>query len=190
MSAAATRSRNGLLGEVIRETPGGERMLACIQCGTCGGSCPNGAEMDHTPRRIIRMINAGQREKVLASNTMWQCVSCYTCTSRCPHEIPVTDIMYSLKRIALREGKAAGGGDAPALARAFTHYVDKYGRSFEMGLATRYHLLNRPLAAMRMGGMGMAMFKRGRMALTPSKIKNIGQLQAIINKARQLGGAS
>ena len=120
---------------------------------------------------------------------MWFCVSCYLCTSRCPHNIPVTDVMYTLKRMAIREGKVKDS-DAPALAKAFTHYVDKYGRSFEMGLATRYHLLNRPLAAMKMGGMGMSMFKRGRMALTPSKIRNITQLQAIINKARELGGAS
>jgi heterodisulfide reductase subunit C len=175
--------------EVIEETPGGHRLRDCIQCGTCGGSCPSGAEMDYTPRKMIALVNAGRREEALSANTMWSCVSCYSCTSRCPHNIPVTDIMYTLKRMAIREGRVKDN-DGPALARAFTHYVDKYGRSFEMGLATRYHLLNRPFAAMKMGGMGMAMFLRGRMAFTPSKIRNIGQLQAIINKARELGGAS
>ena len=64
--------------------------------------------------------------------------------------------------------------------------MDKYGRSFEFGLATSYHLLNRPLAAMRMGGMGLRMFTRGRMALRPTKIKNLDQLQAIIRKAKEL----
>jgi hypothetical protein len=39
---------------------------------------------------------------------------------------------------------------------------------------------------MKMGPMGLAMFRRGRMALTPTKIKNIGQLQAIIRKAKEL----
>ena len=52
--------------------------------------------------------------------------------------------------------------DAPALAKAFTDFVDRYGRSFELGLATSYHLLNRPLQAMKMGPMGFAMFKRAR----------------------------
>ena len=55
--------------------------------------------------------------------------------------------------------------DAPALARTFTDFVDKYGRSFEFGLATGYHLLHRPLAMMKMGPMGMQMFTKGRMAL-------------------------
>jgi heterodisulfide reductase subunit C len=182
---AATEFRE----EVMAETPNGHRLEHCIQCGTCGGSCPNGAEMEYTPRGLFALLLAGQREKVLTANTMWQCVSCYFCTSRCPQNIPITDIMYTLKRISMREGKAYDP-DAPALARAFTYYVDKYGRSFEMGLATRYHLLQRPMSAMKMGGMGMAMFKRGRMALSPTKIKGIGQLQAIIKRARELGGAS
>lgn len=186
MSTAETLD---LLEEVVAETPNGERLKNCLQCGTCGGSCPNGAEMDYTPRAIFALLNAGERAKVLQANTMWQCVSCYFCISRCPKNIPITDIMYSLKRIAIRDG-AAKDTDAPALAKAFTHYVDKYGRAFEFGLASRYHLLNRPIAAMKMGGLGLSMFKRGRMALTPTKIRQIGQLQAIINKAKELGGAA
>jgi hypothetical protein len=41
-----------------------------------------------------------------------------------------------------------------------------------------------------MGPLGLSMFTRGRMALVPKKIKGIEQLQAIIHKARQLGGRS
>ena len=41
-----------------------------------------------------------------------------------------------------------------------------------------------------MGPLGLSMFTRGRMSLVPKKIKNIEQLQAIIKKARELGGAS
>jgi heterodisulfide reductase subunit C len=186
---SASLNKNRFVDEVMAETPNGHRLAHCIQCGTCGGSCPNGAEMDYTPRGIFNLITAGHREEVLKSNTMWQCVSCYFCMARCPHEIPITDIMYTLKRMAIREGYGQNS-DAPALAKAFTYFVDKYGRSFEFGLGTRYHLLNRPVAAMKMGGMGMSLFKRGRMALSPSKIRQVDQLQAIINKARQLGGAS
>jgi heterodisulfide reductase subunit C len=175
------------LNEVIGEVPGGERIVHCLQCGSCGGSCPNGAEMDYTPRTIFAMINGDQREAVLKANTMWVCVSCYFCTTRCPQNIPITDIMYALKRIAIREGMAKET-DAPALARTFTNFLDKYGRSFEFGLASRYYLFNKPLAALKMGGLGLKMFTRGRMALTPSKIRQVDQLQAIINKARELGG--
>jgi len=176
------------LDDVVKETPGGERITHCMQCGSCGGSCPNGPEMDHTPRELIALIRAGQRERVLASNTMWCCVSCYACTSRCPQDIPVTDIMYALKRMSLREGLAKT--DAPALARTFTGLLDKYGRSFEFGLASRFYLFNRPLAMLKMGPLGLSMFTRGRMALIPTKIRQLDQLQLIIRKARELGASS
>jgi len=186
MGTAATP--NEFLNQVIDATPGGERLSCCIQCGTCGGSCPSGAEMQATPRHVFALIHAGMRDAVLAMNTMWKCVSCYLCTSRCPQNIPITDVMYTLKRMAVREGLARDT-DAPALARTFTGYVDRYGRSFEFGLASRFYLMHRPASALRMGPLGLSMFKHGRMSLRPTKIRGIEQLQTIIRKAKELGGA-
>jgi heterodisulfide reductase subunit C len=187
MTAHVARSRGEFLDQVIEATPGGERLTHCLQCGSCGGSCPSGPDMDYTPRGIFALMNAGERDRVLLANTMWACVSCYFCTTRCPQNIPITDIMYSLKRIAIAEGRYKNT-DAPALAKTFTDFVDKYGRSFEFGLATRYHLLNRPLRMLAMGPMGAQMFMKGRMSLVPTKIRQIDQLQAIIKKAKELSG--
>ena len=189
MTAHVAHSRGAFLEEVIEATPGGEQLVHCLQCGSCGGSCPSGADMEFTPRTLFAMITAGQRERVLSANTMWACVSCYFCTTRCPQKVPITDIMYTLKRLSIAE-RLYHKTDAPALARAFTDYVDKYGRSFEFGLATSYHLLRRPLRMMQMGPMGMQMFTRGRMALLPTKIRQLGQLQAIIRKAKELGAST
>lgn len=174
------------LEEIIADAPGGERIVHCLQCGSCSGSCPNGADMDYTPRAIFALMNAGERDKVLTSNTMWCCVSCYACTSRCPQSIPITDIMYALKRRAIRENKATDT-DAPALAKTFTNLLDRYGRSFELGLASRYYLFNKPLSMLKMGPLGLSMFTKGRMSLVPTKIRQIDQLQAIIQKAKELG---
>ena len=182
-------AQNGFARQVMKETPRGERLAVCLQCGTCGGSCPNGAEMEYTPRTLFGMIQAGERKRVLSANTMWQCVSCYLCTSRCPQEIPVTDLLYTLKRLAIREGHASNP-DAVALAKTFTAYVDRYGRAFEAGLATRYHLVHRPIAAMRLTGLGLSMIQHGRIALRPKKIREREQLQSVIQKARELGGVS
>lgn len=184
-----TAVSSGFTAEVIGKTLNGDRLVNCIQCGTCGGSCPSGAVMDYTPRALFAMINAGEREAVLSANTMWQCVSCYSCTARCPQEIPITDLIYTLKRMAIREGFASNH-DAVALARTFTRFVDKYGRVFEGGLAIRYHLVHRPIAAMRMMGLGLAMVRHGRLALRPKKIREREQLQNIVRKARELGGVS
>jgi heterodisulfide reductase subunit C len=143
--------------------------------------------MEYTPRTLIAMINAGDRDAVLAANTMWACVSCYFCTSRCPQNIPITDIVYSLKRMAIAEHRYRNT-DAPALAKTFTNFVERYGRSYEAGLATGYHLLKRmkPFELVKMAPMGMQIFSRGRMAILPTKIRQIDQLRAIIHKAKEL----
>jgi heterodisulfide reductase subunit C len=188
MTAHVVEKKDSFLAEVIEATPDGHRIVHCLQCGSCGGSCPSGDEMEYTPRALIAMINAGDRDAVLAANTMWACVSCYYCTTRCPQNIPITDIIYALKRIAIAEGRYKDT-DAPALAKTFTGFVEKYGRSYEAGLATGYHLLRfKPLELMKMGPMGLAIFRRGRMAILPTKIRQIGQLQAIIKKAKELSG--
>ncbi|MFW6171093.1 MAG: 4Fe-4S dicluster domain-containing protein [Planctomycetota bacterium] len=179
--------RSEFFNEVIADTPGGEQLTHCLQCGSCGGSCPNGADMEYTPRTLFAMINADRREEVLSANTMWCCVSCYFCTTRCPQQIPITDLMYSLKRKAIAAGFATET-DAPALAKTFTGFVENYGRSFEFGLASRYYFFNRPLSMVKLVPMGLSMFARGRMHLKPKKIRQLDQLQAIIKKAREIGG--
>jgi len=178
------------MAEVIAGTPGGDPHLEmCIQCGTCGGSCPSGPDMEHSPRQLFAMIEAGMREEVLRSNTPWYCVSCYFCMVRCPQEVHITDLMYTLKRMAIKEGnyRESSAADAPDFSETFIDFVENYGRSFELGLATRYHLKHHPLGAMKMAGFGLEMLRKGRMDLAPKKIKGIDQLQAILAKAKELG---
>ncbi len=174
--------------EVMAKTPGGEALRLCLQCGTCGGSCPSGEDMDYSPRRIFAMVEANMKDKVLRSNTPWNCVSCYYCTERCPQEIPITDIMYTLKRMAIAEGLYEDA-DAPDWSQTFIGLVEQYGRSFELGLATRYHLTHRPLGKLRLGTFALDMLRRDRLALTPRPIKNMAQLKTILSKAKELEGA-
>lgn len=185
---AAAPSETSFLVDVMRATPGDSRLEMCIQCGTCGGSCPSGMDMDHTPRQIFAMIRAGMKEDVLTSNTPWYCVSCYYCTVRCPQEIHITDLMYSLKRMAIEadlfeEDKAAG------FSQSFVGHVDNYGRSFELGLATRHYLRHQPLGLMGKAAFGLGMYRQGRLDLTPQKIDQIDQLKAIMKKAQELDKA-
>lgn len=192
MALAATRSRapTTFFQDVIAETPGGDPHLEmCIQCGTCGGSCPSAADMDHSPRHLFALVEAGRREEVLRSNTPWYCVSCYYCMVRCPQEVHITDLMYTLKRMAVREGyyRESSASDAPGFSETFMDMVENYGRSFELGLATRYHLRHHPLSAMKMAtGMGLSLFRRGRMDLTPQRIQNVDQLKSILARAKEL----
>jgi heterodisulfide reductase subunit C len=192
MATSATQARAPtFMEEVIASTPGGDpRLELCLQCGTCGGSCPSGPDMEHTPRALFALIAAGLREKALSSNTPWYCVSCYYCTVRCPQEIHITDLMYTLKRMAIKQGysRQSTASDAPGFSETFIEYVENNGRSFELGLATRYHLTHHPLDMMKMAPMGLGMLRKGRMDLTPKRIKGLDQLKAILAKAKEIGG--
>lgn len=176
------------LDEVVAATPGDPHLEDCLQCGTCGGSCPSGPDMDHTPRAIFAMIGAGMKDAVLRSNTPWYCVSCYYCMVRCPQQIHITDIMYTLKRMSIQHGlyRETSSGAAAEFSETFIDYIENYGRSFEMGLATRYHLRHNPLDVIKLAPIGMGMLRRKRMDLAPKRIRNMGQLKAILNKAREI----
>lgn len=178
-------TRHTFLDEVTT-IPGGERLRICIQCGTCGGSCPSGPAMDYTPREIFALIMAGEREKVLKSNTFWFCVSCYYCTIRCPQEIPITDIMYQLKRLAIQAGYYRAS--ITNFSETFVGQIETYGRSFELGLATAHYLRHHPVESVKMYPLMLGMITRGRMAFRPKRIRGIRQLRAILRKAKELGG--
>lgn len=81
---------NDLFFTSLTKIPKGERLRACLQCGTCSGVCPFGYLMDHPPGKMIAALRAGAFERVLHGDTLWMCVSCYACTQVCPSKIPLT----------------------------------------------------------------------------------------------------
>jgi heterodisulfide reductase subunit C len=186
MTTAVTQARAPtFFEEVVAATPGDSHLEKCIQCGTCGGSCPSGADMDHTPRALFALINAGMKDIVLKSNTPWYCVSCYYCTVRCPQEVHITDLMYTLKRIAVKEGRY-DDSKAPDFSKTFIYWVENYGRSFELGLMGQHMLMHNPFGMFKIAGMGIGMVTKGRMEFTPTRIKDIDGLKAILAKAKEL----
>ena len=80
--------------------------------------------------------------------------------------------MHTLKRKAVQEGyyKENLGNESSGFARYFMNYVEKNGRSFELGIASRFTLRFNPLKTMKMAPMGLGMMRKGRMDLFPKKI--------------------
>ncbi|MEW5806802.1 MAG: 4Fe-4S dicluster domain-containing protein [Acidobacteriota bacterium] len=150
--------------------PGGEAVYSCIQCGTCSGICPVSHYMDFTPRKIVSMIRGGFRNEVLNSFTIWLCASCYACTVNCPMDIKITDIMYSLKMLAMKEGRYPAKFPMPILAEEFTKMVKKYGRVNESRLVSKLFMKTSPLKAMKYSKLGWTLFRKGRMELFPSSV--------------------
>jgi heterodisulfide reductase subunit C len=134
---------------------------------------------------LFAMIRAGMREAALSSNTPWMCVSCYHCVVRCPQDVHITDVMYTLKAMAI-QAKLFKDSTAPDFSQTFVDMVENYGRSYELGLATRHYLKHFPLRLPGMAPMGLGMLSKKRMDITPHRIEGIEQLKAILARAKEL----
>ena len=78
----------------------------CYQCGACTSSCPSGRELYRGPRRIVRLILAGDVEAVLKSDDLWRCTGCGACTEVCRMEIDVAGILTRLRQLEREHGAA------------------------------------------------------------------------------------
>jgi len=174
--------------EEIAAIPGGEKLRECIQCGTCSGVCPLSAYMDYTPRRLIAMTQAGMKDEVLGSFSIWVCAGCYACTAACPKEIPITDMMYALKRRAIHEGVYPRRFGTPVLAREFIGSVDRWGRNTESRLAINLYLKTRPSLLLQDYPLAERLRRRGRMRLRRESIRQRAQLRTMLRAVEQTSG--
>lgn len=175
----------GFLDEIY-SIPAGEKIKDCIQCGTCTGSCPVSFVMDHAPRKLWGMIRAGMRNEVLSSNTIWLCASCYSCSVRCPQEIKITDVMYALKQLAIKDKKYSKDVTAPIFSKYFVNIINRYGRNHEPELLVRYYLKADPLAMLRNSMLSLKLIQHGRFPFIPERIKGIKDLRKMMKKAQSL----
>ena len=168
----------------------GSPLSACIQCGTCSGTCPAVEFMDHTPRRMIGMILADYKDEVLASNTFWYCASCFHCTVRCPSEIDIAETMYALKRYSIWKHEYQEGLLGPNFSETFVKTIFRSGRSYEPVMATTYLFSANVKELIQEASMATNLMLKGRLPVLPPKIKRLENFKRMINRVIPLGGLS
>jgi heterodisulfide reductase subunit C2 len=167
--------------------PDREKLLTCIQCGTCTASCPTAYAMDYTPRQLWRLIQVGLRDETLQSTTFWLCTNCYSCTVRCPRGIALTETMAALKRLAIAEHVPGKEKERVSnFYRAFMQTVRRHGRNYEPELLIRYFLATNPLGLAGQAQLGLSMFRHGRISLTPRANSAQPEVEAIFRKALEI----
>ena len=172
----------------IRKTAAGKKMLDCIQCGVCAGSCHARFAMDYSPMQIIKMVQLGLREDVLSSSTIWICASCYTCTSRCPQGIDIPILMSQLKNTAIKSNIPAKIPTKPKFHKTFTEIIGKYGRMHEPELQVRLMDKSDPSKLVNTARLGFRMWRKGKVRLSPSRIKQTRDVEAIFKSAMEKEG--
>jgi len=168
-------------------TPDREKLLTCIQCGTCTASCPTAYAMDYTPRQLWRLIQLGLKEEVLTSNSFWLCTACYSCTLRCLRGIACTETMSTLKRMAVSMGMEKVSSSA-RFYEAFRDTVRRHGRLHEVELMATFFGRAKRLGAMGYTRLGFTLWRKGKVSLDASavNIRGLNQIEAIYRKVEEL----
>ena len=163
-----------------------KNVQACMQCGTCTGSCINSFAMDLTPRQVWRLAQLGDIESIIKSKTFYLCSACYYCTLRCPRGLPLTETMSALKRLAAAQGLAKFKQSAN-FYRTFMDTVRRYGRLREMEFINRYFIsMKSPIFPLSYVSLGLKLMKKGKVSIEAPKLFGEGRFDRLFKKVQDL----
>jgi heterodisulfide reductase subunit C len=161
------------------EDESGQYLSHCYQCGNCTAGCPLAFAFDIPVHQIMRLLQLGQKDKVLSSHAIWLCATCETCTTRCPRDIDVAHVMDTLRVMARREGTISEAG----IRRFYDIFLDSikhYGRLYEVGTLLRYNL--RSGKFFTDAELGPKLLTKGKLHFMPEKIRGAGAVRQIFER--------
>jgi heterodisulfide reductase subunit C2 len=163
-----------------------ENVKACMQCGTCTGSCVNAHAMDYTPRQMWRLVQLDERIELFRSKTLWTCSTCYYCTLRCPRGLQLTETIGALKRAAVAAGFLREAASI-RFYQSFLGNVQRNGRVRETEMMTRYFLaLGSPIKPLQFAPLGIRLLVKGKLAPQVPRIFGSGKLDDLFRKVREV----
>lgn len=104
-----------LLKEQILRTSG-VNPLKCMRCGKCSGTCPSYDEMEYHPHQFVYMVETGDIETLMKSESVYKCLSCFACVDRCPRGVEPAKIIEAVRLAVIRQkdGDRMTSNDIPA----------------------------------------------------------------------------
>jgi len=83
------------------------KLLECIQCGTCTGSCPVAKKANLNVRKYMREVSTLGKLSQHSQTELWSCTMCSTCGVRCPKELNPYEFIIDMRGMAVEEGQIA-----------------------------------------------------------------------------------
>ena len=89
----------------------------CMKCGKCTATCPAFEEMEYHPHQFVSMVESGDIEPLLRSESLYKCLSCFACLERCPRSVEPAKLIEAVRLAAIRQQGAnhMTANDVPAL---------------------------------------------------------------------------
>ena len=168
--------------EEVNKKINGVPLQRCYHCRKCTAGCPVASHMEYNPNKVIKMIQNGQRDKVLNSSTIWICLSCETCITRCPNQVDIARMMDALRQMAIESGIGARERNVLKFHEAFLSGIKMGGRINEPMMMVQYKLKSGDLFADT--AMGVEMFMKGKLALLSPRTKDVKSVRNIFEKTK------
>ena len=87
--------------EIIRIS--GVNPSKCMRCGKCSATCPAYDEMEYPPPQCVTMVECGDIEPLLQSQSLYKCLSCFACIDRCPRGVQPAKVVEAVRLVAIRQ---------------------------------------------------------------------------------------
>ena len=81
----------------------GVNPLKCMRCGKCTATCPSFDEMEYHPHQFVYMVETGNLDPLLKSDSIYKCLSCFACVDRCPRQVEPAKLIEALRLTVIRE---------------------------------------------------------------------------------------
>ena len=75
----------------------------CMRCGKCSATCPAYDEMEFHPHQFVNMVESGDIEPLLNSDSLYKCLSCFACIERCPRGVEPAKLVEAVRLTAIKK---------------------------------------------------------------------------------------
>ncbi len=75
----------------------------CMKCGKCSATCPAYDSMEYHPHQFVSMVESGDIQPLLESESLYQCLSCFACVDRCPRGVEPAKLIEAVRLMAVRK---------------------------------------------------------------------------------------
>ncbi len=75
----------------------------CMKCGKCSGTCPAYDEMEYHPHQFVSMVQKGNIEPLLNSESIFKCLTCFACVERCPRSVEPGKLVEAVRLTLIRQ---------------------------------------------------------------------------------------
>ena len=94
------KAHDKLKEQILRSS--GVNPKKCMRCGKCSATCPAYEEMAYPPHQFVYMVEKGDLEPLMQSESIYKCLSCFACLERCPRNVEPVKLVEAIRLAVVR----------------------------------------------------------------------------------------